>query len=234
MPFRIDRSDAVAVLTFDRPPVNAFDLDFVRRLESTLAALAAELPSGLVVTGSGRAFSAGVDTRAFMAAPPEHRAELIRGITRTVAILYGLPFPVVAAVGGHAMGGGFVVMLACDYRLGVEDPGLRMGLQEAKAGIPFPAGPLEVIRAELSPELLRRLTLTSEAVTPAEMHARGVIDRLVPREDLVAEAREAVRSLASQPGFALVKAQLRRETQRRLDALARSGEDPLIKALDPR
>jgi len=232
MALRLDHSDDVAVLTLDRPPVNALDVELVHALEAALADLRSAQPRGLVLAGAGKAFSAGVDTRAFAGYGPAERSRMILGISRMVTELYGLPFPVVPAVGGHAMGGGFVLMLAGDVRVAAEDAHARLGLQEAKAGIPFPAGPLEVIRAELSPELLRRLALTSEALSTAQLHALGVIDRLAPADELQAVAIGLARDLSDQPGFRLVKAQLRRPVLERLHALVASAHDPLIAALD--
>ncbi|MCE3289341.1 MAG: hypothetical protein K0R83_1353 [Caulobacter sp.] len=230
MSLRLEHRGETAVLTLDRPPVNALDLDAVLALEAALGDLAAAPPAGgLVLTGTGRAFSAGVDTRAFGAYGAADRAAMILGITRMVGRLYGLRCPVVAAVNGHALGGGFVLMLACDVRLAAAGEA-RLGLTEAQAGVPFPAGPLEVIRAELEPQLLRRLTLTSETLTPAELAAQGVIDGLVDG-DLVAAAIERAAALARQPAFGLVKAQLRAPVVARLRALVETGEDPLIGAL---
>ncbi|HYE46453.1 MAG TPA: enoyl-CoA hydratase/isomerase family protein [Caulobacter sp.] len=227
---RLERFGGTVVLTLDRPPVNALDLQAVLALEAAFDELTAAPPEGgLVLTGTGRAFSAGVDTRAFGSYGADDRAAMIRGITRMIGRLYGLPCPVAAAVNGHALGGGFVLMLACDARLA--SPGdARLGLTEAQAGVPFPAGPLEVIRAELGPDLLRRLTLTSETLSPAELAQRGAIDGLV-EGDLVAAAVERVAAMARQPAFAQVKAQLRAPVVARLKALAGSGEDPLIQAL---
>jgi len=55
------------------------------------------------------------------------------------------------AVNGHALGGGFVLMLACDYRIGVDIEAAKLGMTKAQAGIPFPVGPLEISPHELSP-----------------------------------------------------------------------------------
>jgi enoyl-CoA hydratase len=145
--------------------------------------------------------------------------------------LYGLPFPAIAAVGGHALGGGLVLALACDARLAAAAPDAKLGLTEARAGVPFPAGPLEVIRAELSPPLLRRLTLTSATLSPAEFHALGVLDGVVPAEHLETVAVDAAKDLAAQPAFETVKQQLRGPTLARLAQLAASGDDPLAHSL---
>lgn len=231
MSFSLRLEDGLAVLALDRPPVNALDLATLAGLEQAFQDLAVRRPRGLVLTGSGRAFSAGVDTRAFAGGSPDDRGAMIRTITRMLAALYALPFPTVAAVNGHALGGGFVLMLACDLRFAAQEPEIRLGMTEAKAGVPFPAGALEVIRAELSPELLRRMTLSSEVMGVEALAARGVIDRLTPAGALHDEARAAAAALADQPAFAAVKQQLRAETVARLRALAQSGEDPMVAAV---
>jgi enoyl-CoA hydratase len=144
------------VITIDRPPVNALDLETILALENAFAAARDSSDNGVVLTGGGRVFSAGVDTRAFASYSREQRQATVRAITRMVARLLEIPSPVVAAINGHALGGGFVLMLACDYRIAVDDEDAKLGMTEAKAGIPFPAGPLEVMRHELPPELLRQ------------------------------------------------------------------------------
>mgnify|MGYP003388061782 CR=1 FL=1 len=224
-------SDGVALLTISRPPVNALDVETVELLRDLAIGMAAAPPKGVVLCGGGQCFSAGVDTRAFGSYTPPDRARMILAISAMITALYALPCPVVTAVGGHALGGGFVVMLAGDVRIAVDDDKAKLGLTEAKAGVPFPAAPLEIIKAELSPELLRRLTLTSQTLSPAALHRHGVIDELCSAEDLLSTAQARVHQLADQPAFGLVKQQIRRATLARLRAIVASGEDPLIDAL---
>jgi enoyl-CoA hydratase len=231
MSLAVERHEGVARLTLQRAPVNAMDLEMILELEAAFASLVADPPLGLVLTGKGAAFSAGVDTRAFAALDGAGRAGIVLAITRMIAGLYSLGCPTVAAVNGHALGGGLVLMLACDVRLAVDDPTARLGLTEAKAGVPFPAGPLEVIRAELAPDLLRRLTLTSAVLNPAELAAQGVIDELLASDALIEAATRRAAALATQPAFGLVKRQLRGPTVAALQALVLSGDDPLIAAL---
>jgi enoyl-CoA hydratase len=225
--------DGIATLALNRPPVNALDLETVVRLGAAFAEIAADPPEvGLVLSGVGRCFCAGVDTRAFGSYDRDGRARMILAISAMVAELYALPCPVVSAVTGHALGGGFVLMLGGDVRLAVEDDDIKLGLTEASAGIPFPAGPLEIIAASLAPDLLRRLTLTSQTLTPTELLSLGVIDALSSAADLPAKAEARVRDLATQPGFTLVKEQVRRATLSRLRTIVASGMDPLIETLE--
>ena len=220
------------VLAIDRPPVNALDLATIEALRKSFTTLAASPPkAGIVLTGAGtRAFSAGVDTKVFGGYDEDQRRALVLAITSMTAALLAIPCPVVAAVNGHALGGGFVLMLACDLRLAVDDESVRLGLTEAEAGVPFPAGPAEIIRSELPPTLLRRWTLTSSVMSPQTLLAENVVDALHPPGRLIDEALKAAAALAAQPAFATVKRQVRGALAQRVAALAARGDDPFAES----
>jgi enoyl-CoA hydratase len=182
----------------------------------------------VVLTGGGQVFSAGVDTGAFARYSRDQRQAMVRAITRMVAQLLAIPVPVVAAVNGHALGGGFVLMLACDYRIAVDVEAAKFGMTEAQAGIAFPAGPLEIIRHELGPELLRRLTLTSAVLSARELLDSRTIDELCAVEDLKSRSLARAKSLAAQPAFHTVKRQIRGSPAQRVAALASAGQDPFL------
>jgi len=221
--------DETLLVTIDRPPVNALDFDAVAALEQVFAAAAREIPQGgLVLTGGGEVFSAGVDTRAFARYGREQRQAMVLAITRMAAQLLAIPVPVVAAVNGHALGGGFVLMLACDYRIAADVEAAKLGMTEAQAGIPFPAGPLEIIRHELAPEPLRRLTLASAVLGVHELRDCRTIDELCAAHELRSRSLVRAKSLAAQPAFRTVKRQIRGRLQQRLAALAVSGEDEFL------
>jgi enoyl-CoA hydratase len=226
--FSLDESAAGLVLCLRRPPVNAVDLQAVLELEQAFGRCAGA--RSLILTGQGDAFCAGVDTRAFAAYGQAERAALVLAITRMTAALLALPCPVVAAVNGHALGGGFVLMLCADYRLASDAPGLKFGLTEARAGIPFPAGPARIIRTELPPGLLRNLTLSSRVTGAAELHQALVLDGLCAPAALPEAAARAASTLAAQPAFAAVKQQVRGELAREVALLARSNDDAFLGA----
>lgn len=226
----VGEADGCRIITIDRPPVNALDLDAIAALEAAFAGAASDCPRAVVLTGAGSAFCAGVDTRAFGGYDRATRHQMVRAITRMVAVLLAIPVPVVVAVNGHALGGGFVLMLGGDYRLVADTVGAKLGLTEAKAGVPFPAGPSAVIAAELAPSLLRRLTLTSATLSPAEAVAADIADALVAPDALIAQASAAALAMAAQPAFAAVKQQVRGPLAARLAALAASGDEPFLAA----
>ena len=183
-----------------------------------------------MLTGAGQVFCAGVDVRAFTSYNRDQRHAMVRAITRMVAQLLAIPGPVVAAVNGHALGGGFVLMLGCDYRIATDSELAKLGMTEAQAGIPFPAGPVEIIRNELAPELLRHLTLSSAVLTPRDFLQSRVLDELCPVQDLRSRALAMATKLAAQPGFQAVKQQVRGDLRERIGRFVASGHDPFLDA----
>jgi enoyl-CoA hydratase len=118
-------------------------------------------------------------------------------------------------------------MLACDVRLVARGP-FRLGLTEAEAGIPFPAGPLAVVRAELAPAQIRALALGSLAAGPESEAFAGIIDRVVEPSALLEAAFAEVRRLSALPAFGRVKQQLRADTLERLARIVERDEEPLL------
>lgn len=219
--------DGVRVVRLARPPVNAIDLGLIADLESAFAAAETAGGEPLVLTGSPTCFSAGVDTRAVAAYGAPERRAMVLGIDRMLSRLYAHPGPMVAAVAGHALGGGLVLALACDVRLAASGVA-KIGLTEVTAGIPFPACAIAVVQAELAPPAVRTLCLTGRTIVAAEGVTLGLFDRVVPAAGLVDEAIATARSLAALRAYARVKAQVRGPTCARLARIVADEDDPLL------
>ena len=229
---RLEQHEGIAILWLDRPPVNAIDLSTLRAADAQLQALEAQEEIGAVVlTGNGRCFSAGLDLKAVPRYTPAEQRETVLTLNRVVTRLYRLPIPTVAAVNGHAIAGGLVFALACDYRVG-PSAGCELGLTEARAGIPFPAAPLAVVKAELSPPVVRRLTLIARNVDPEHAVQDGILDELQPPARVLERAAEMARQLAAIPrvAYAQVKRQFRSEVIAALERLVSSDSDPLLES----
>lgn len=225
---RIEHRQGTAVVFFARPPANAFNLEFAEEFHARLEELAANLPGwGLVVTGEGRLFSGGVDFKAVPGYTADQRARMVTHINGAMTALYGLPTATVAAVNGHAIGGAFVLMLACDVRLAA-DTDAKLGLTEVTAGIPYPACPMEVVKAEIEPGYRRHLVLTGEVITPQVAHARGLIDELVPAASLIERAVELARTRAAALSYGRVKKQLKGDVLARMREIVTSRSDPML------
>jgi enoyl-CoA hydratase len=226
---RITRDEGLALLHFDRPPANAIELGCLREMEEALARLERDADArALVLTGTGSCFSAGLDLKIVPAYGPQQQRETVLAIDRALARLYGLPIPTVAALNGHAIAGGLVFALACDQRIGARG-GYRLGLTEARAGIPFPAVAMAVVRAELAPAAARRLTLAARNYCPEQAMGDGILDELVEPGALLERARAVALELAATPreAYARIKEQLRAETLAWCRRVAETGEDPL-------
>lgn len=224
---RISTEGDTLIVTFARPPANAFNLALMEELASCFEnAATAPPPGGLVVTGDGTVFSGGVDFKEAPRYSADEKRRTVQGINRMITALYGIPSATVAAVNGHAIGGGFVVMLACDARVAMPSSA-KLALSEVAAGIPYPACPMEIVKAELAPDVRRRLVLSGEPISPAEVHTLGIVDELVP-ERLVPRAVELAKTRSALPAYARVKEQLKRDTLQRLKAIMAAADDPML------
>jgi enoyl-CoA hydratase len=145
--------------------------------------------------------------------------ETYRGAHRN---LLAMPKPTLAAVSGHAIAGGLVLALACDYRLG-SDAGWKLGLNEVAIGASYPKAAIEIVKLRLTHEQAGELTLGA-GIYPASHAVRlGVVAELLPAADFdAAVARRAAR-LAAFPreAYAHTKAALVADTLARIDAHTR-------------
>jgi enoyl-CoA hydratase len=224
----LEQCDTTALVTFDRPPVNAIDMELIEGFREVVEQLAASPPpGGLVLTGAGRAFSAGIDFKEVPRYAPEQQALTVAHVNAAVAALYGLPTCTVAAVNGHAIGGAAVMALACDVRLAA-DTDLKIGLTEVTAGIPYPACPIEIVRAEIEPSFRRHLVLSGELIDASEARAHGIVDELVAPDALVARAVELARVRAAASAYAQVKRQLKGAVLERMEAIVAGTGDPAL------
>ena len=181
---RVARDGAVATVTLARPPVNAVDLDVIDDFLRLVADLGDDRGvRAVVLTGEGRAFCAGADVAMLRDLSPEHHRRVRRWVD-VQAGLEALPKPVIAAINGHALGGGAELALACDLRLAADDA--EIGFPEIRLGI-FPgAGGMEG----------RRLRAD-------EARGLGLVDDVTPRDGLLRAAQARARTLAEGPTRAI-------------------------------
>jgi enoyl-CoA hydratase len=227
---RIELDGDIAVFSLERPPVNAIDLQLVRDVEEALMRLEASRDTrAVVITGAGSCFSAGLDLKRVPRYGPDEQRQMVHGLNRLLGRLYGIGIPAVAAVNGHAIAGGLVLALACDHRVGVE-ASARFGLSEARAGIPFPAAALAVVKAELTPAVARALMLGAHNLGADEALAKGILDELQPADRVLPRARGIASDLAAAPpeAYARIKRQLRAQVLAHIEEVVESGRDPIL------
>ena len=206
---RLDRTEGAAVLTLDRAPVNAMNLALLGDIAAAAGDLAADPPRrGVVVTGAHGVFSAGADIKEAPGYDAQQHATLRAHADAGFGAIFDLPVPTVAALPGHAIGGGLVLALSCDRRLAV--PGdYQLGLPEVTVGIEYPNAAWRIVDAGLGANVKRRMVLDGKPVDPHTAHELGIVDELVPADEIIERALGLAHELSQAAGYALVKAQLR-------------------------
>lgn len=181
-------------------------LDEGRRVADELAS---DPPAAVVLTGREGFFSAGLDLKVAPTLDPDGQRELVEGINAIFAGWYGFPRPVVAAVNGHAIAGGFILALCADYRVGSTEG--KYGVTELKAGVGYPAVAMAVVRAELPAPAARRLILSADVVDAKAALDAGAFDEVAEPDEVLHRATEVARELSLLPreAYARVKEQLR-------------------------
>lgn len=222
-----EQHGSVTVLTLQHGKANAVDTELCRGLVAALEELVREGAPAAVLTGPGRIFSAGVDLFRVLDGGTDYLADFLPALEEMLRAVIEFPRPLVAAVNGHAIAGGCVLACACDRRLmagaGEDGRSGRIGIPELAVGVPFPAMPLEVMRATLSPGGFRDLVYSGRTVGPEEAVDLGLVDRVVDPESLLDEARAEAERLADLPAdaFAITKRQYWAPA---LDAIERHGD----------
>jgi enoyl-CoA hydratase/carnithine racemase len=152
---------------------------------------------------------------------------MVDALNRAFYAVYSCPVPVVAAINGHAIAGGLVLALCCDWRIAVKTQFLA-GLTEVRVGVPYPVGAMEVVRQELRPDVARRLVVFGQNMTAAAAVEAGVFDETVDPEALLDGAMAKATEFAALPqtAFARSKRQLRSRACEAMEA-AIAGAEPL-------
>jgi 3-hydroxyacyl-CoA dehydrogenase len=180
----------IAVVTLDNPPVNALGHAVRSGLAEALRQAEADpAVRAVVIAGKGRGFSAGADIREF-SKPAE--APSLRAVLAAIA---AMPKPVVTALHGAALGGGFELALACHFRVAAADA--RLGLPEIKLGLLPGAGGTQLLPRLVGPEKALRLILSGEPVGAAEALSDGIVDEIAEADVIGAATAFARRIVAA-------------------------------------
>jgi len=202
-------SNAVSVVQFDHGRVSALDLEFLLALRAEVAELA-ETDTALVLTGTGSAFSAGVDLLRILDGGPDYVSQFIPALVGIFDDLFGYRRPVVAAINGHAIAGGCVIAACADYRFMADGRG-RIGVPEQLVGVAFPAIALAALRYATGDVGVADLVNSGGTYLPAEAQRRGLVDEVVPEPEVLDRAVAKAEQLAQIPAdtFAHTKGSLR-------------------------
>tara|TARA_R100001244_G_scaffold86820_11_gene66550 strand:- start:20806 stop:21486 length:681 start_codon:yes stop_codon:yes gene_type:complete len=217
--FPTEERDGTVIITLTNGERNTLNPDLLEEGAAALQRLATDPPkAGIVLTGAGEHFTCGMDTKIAASLDEAGQKRAVAGINDFAAALHRLPCAVVGAVNGNAIGAGGIMMLACDWVLAAQGD-YKIGLPEAKAGLPFPAVPQAILDHWLDPVWRRRLALSSHLLNPAESLTAGLVDELCMADQLLDEAVLRVQALNRQPGFRACKRQLRAKANAEIDGI---------------
>jgi enoyl-CoA hydratase/carnithine racemase len=219
--------DRVGWITLDRPPANSYDAGFLEELDQAIGQVAeAEVAVAVVRSASERFFSAGADVKAFLERSADDNMVMCRR-AHQVLDRFAAEAPLfVAAIAGHALGGGYEIALACDIRVAAEGR-YRIGLPEVTLGLLPGTGGTQRLPRLIGRGRALELMTTGRTVTPAEAERLGMVDRLVPAGGFDQAVADLAASLAG--GAPLAVAAITRVVN---DGLDRSLPDALDRELE--
>jgi enoyl-CoA hydratase/carnithine racemase len=194
------REDAVAVVTLNRPPANAISEALMRELDAALTEIEADGGvRAVVITGAGdRIFCAGADLGSAFSGGDV--SEFIRFGNRVLRRIERFPKPLVAALNGHALGGGCEIAMACHLRI-LKD-GARMGQTESNIGIIPGYGGTQRLPRLIGRGLALEHLLLGTQIPAAECLRIGLVNRLAREGETLADALALARDLAKRPPVA--------------------------------
>jgi enoyl-CoA hydratase len=193
----VAQDGAIATLTVNRPDsLNALNRTTLEAMRSGIDRVAEGRPRVLIVTGAGeKAFVAGADIAAMAEMVPSDALAFARLGQSVFAALEALPFPVIAAVNGFALGGGCELALACDFIYASDKA--KFGQPEVKLGIIPGFGGTQRLSRRVGLGLARELVYTGRMIGPEEALRIGLVNAIAPRRELMERVLETARAIAA-------------------------------------
>ena len=213
------RGDGVAVVTLDHPKVNALSSELLRQLLGAATALTDDPPGAVVVTGSDRVFAAGADIAEF--GGPDEARVIGDLFLRALSAVADIPRATIAAISGVALGGGCELALACDFRIASERA--RLGQPEILLGIIPGGGGTQRLPRLVGTARAKDIIFTGRQVGAEEALAIGLVDEVVPPDEVLDRALAKAAELAKGPVVAHGLA--KRAIDRGLDITLNGGLD---------
>lgn len=196
-----NKENGIYLITIDRPKVlNALSEEVIDKLDATIDELKAKTDLRVVIlTGAGeKAFVAGADIAAMKDLGAEKAQAFARKGQSVFLKLEKLGVPVIAAVNGFALGGGFELSLACDFIFASDNA--KFGLPEVTLGLIPGFGGTQRLSRNLGLHYAKYLTTTGAMVSATEMKSRGLVVDILPQEELMDKVLEVAKAIAKKTG----------------------------------
>ena len=197
-----EKRGPIGYVTLNRPEaLNVYNVKMRDELHEVLSAIRDDPDLNVVVLkGAGeRAFCAGADLSEFLTAPPPAKARQVRWERDVWGLFLNLPQPVIAALHGYILGSGIEMALCCDLRIASEEA--RFGLPEVTLGIIPAAGGSQTLPRTIGRAKSLEMLLTNRWINASEALSAGLVNRVVPRNELLPTVERMASRLASRPRF---------------------------------
>jgi enoyl-CoA hydratase/carnithine racemase len=228
---KVTRNNQVAVVSLNRNTTNAINLELVQQLANILTSLKQDSEVHGLVLGSNnnKFFSIGFDIPHLYGIKKGEFRIFYSAFNRLCVDLYTYPKPTIAAITGHAVAGGCILALCCDYRY-IGEGNKKMGLNEIKLGVPLPY-PVDCILQQLVGfRTARDVVDTGEFFEPALLLSMGIVDRIVPQAQVLGQSIEKIRSITTHPpdAFSAIKQSRTETVEARINAGLKEKENTFI------
>jgi enoyl-CoA hydratase/carnithine racemase len=204
----METQDRVGIVRLNHGSTNAINLDLVKHLSDILQEAKDEpqIHSLVLTSSNDKFFSIGFNVPELIELSEEDLRIFYKTFNRTCIELYTLPKPTVAAITGHAIAGGCILALCCDYRFIAQGRKL-MGLNEIKLGLPVPFVADCILRSLVGIRHAREIMEGGDFYLPEVSSQMGLVDQVLPLEGVITEAGEQAETIGSYPenAFAAIK-----------------------------
>ena len=220
--------DHIAVLRLDSGPVNPISSSVVDELSRCLSEIKGTA-RGMVLCGGEKFFSAGFNLPELLTFDRPAMGDYFDRFNRLCLDLFALPVPTVCALAGHAVAGGNILALTCDYRYASSEE-KKIGLNEIKLGVPVPYLADLMLRHTIGNRYATQMIFSSEFISFADAKIIGLIDVIGSTEELEDFTIERLSQIASYPqhAFAAAKANKVEEIRRKYEKYRRSQNDEFL------
>lgn len=217
----VSRRENVALVELAAGKANALDGDICRELRKCIASEGSTEAAGIVIAAKGAMFSAGIDLLKAAQDTASFADDFLPAMSELLHTVWTLEKPVIAAVNGHAIAGGCLIVCAADWRI-LGSASAKIGVPELKLGLPLPSLAFDILRAVVTPGRLAEVLYDGGTYAADAAIKVGLADEIVRPEDLISAsiAKAAAWGAIHAPAFTLMK------RRHRMIALAQSELEP--------
>jgi enoyl-CoA hydratase/carnithine racemase len=195
---QIKTHQKVAICSLNNGVTNAINADMIQRIGDTLDEFEnnQEINGVLITSSNSKFYSIGLDIPELFNLLPEEFTEFFQDFSQLCVKILSFPKPVIAAINGHTIAGGCILVLACDYRLAKESE-FKMGLNEIQLGVPVPYIAECILKDLVGTRLTRYICETGDFFSPPKLLELGLIDEIIDEKILHDSAITKINTIAN-------------------------------------